>query len=59
MKDTVIDLKNRRSVKEFKPDEITDEELMQVIEAGMNAPSGGNKQSPIFIVIQNKNGSKN
>ncbi|WP_276929411.1 nitroreductase [Herbinix luporum] len=54
MKDTVIDLKNRRSVKEFKPDQITDEELMQVIEAGMNAPSGGNKQSPIFIVIQNK-----
>jgi nitroreductase len=54
MKETVIDLKNRRSVKEYQPDQITDEELFQVLEAGMNAPSGGNKQTPIFIVVQNK-----
>ena len=54
MKKTVIDIKNRRSVREYKQEQITEEELMQVIEAGMNAPSGGNKQSPIFIVVQNK-----
>jgi nitroreductase len=54
MKETVIDIKNRRSVKSYRDEQITDEELMQVIEAGMNAPSGGNKQSPIFIVVQNK-----
>lgn len=53
MRETVIDLQNRRSVKEFKKDQISDEELMEVIKAGMNAPSGGNKQSPIFIVVQN------
>ena len=54
MNQTLEVLKSRRSVKEFIPDQITDEELMQVIEAGMNAPSGGNKQTPIFLVVQNK-----
>lgn len=54
MKETVIDIKNRRSVREYKPDQITDEELMAVVEAGMNAPSGGNKQSASIIVVQNK-----
>ena len=53
MRETVLDLQNRRSVKEFKKEQITDAELMDVIKAGMNAPSGGNKQSPIFIVVQN------
>ena len=52
MKDTVIDIQNRRSVKEYKPEQITDEELMAVLNAGMNAPSGGNKQSPVFIAVQ-------
>lgn len=54
MNETLEVLKSRRSVKEYKPDQITDEELMNVIEAGMNAPSGGNKQTPIFLAIQNK-----
>lgn len=49
MNETLNVLKTRRSVKEFRPEQITDEELMNVMEAGMNAPSGGNKQTPIFI----------
>lgn len=54
MKETIQDLLNRRSVREFKDEQITNEELMTVIKAGMNAPSGGNKQSPVFIAVQNK-----
>ena len=54
MRETVIDIKNRRSVKEYKKEQIKDEELMEVLEAGMNAPSGGNKQTPIFIAVQNQ-----
>lgn len=54
MNQTVQDIKNRRSVREYRPDQITDAELLDVLEAGMNAPSGGNKQTPIFIVVQNK-----
>ena len=54
MKETVIDIKNRRSVKNYQKKQITDEELMQVLEAGMNAPSGGNKQTSVFIVVQDQ-----
>lgn len=54
MKVTIQDIKTRRSVKSYKEEQITDEELITVLEAGMNAPSGGNKQSPIFIAVQNK-----
>ena len=54
MKETVQDIINRRSVKVYKKDQITDEELMQVLEAGMNAPSGGNKQTAVFIVVQDR-----
>ncbi|MBP3902033.1 MAG: nitroreductase family protein [Blautia sp.] len=54
MKETLQDLINRRSVNKYKPEQITDEELTQVLEAGMNAPSGGNKQTAVFIVVQNR-----
>ena len=54
MKETVADIKNRRSVKEYKKEQISDAELMEVLEAGMNAPSGGNRQSAIFIAVQNR-----
>ncbi len=54
MKETVVDIKNRRSVKEYKKEQITDAELMEVLEAGMNAPSGGNRQPAVFIVVQNR-----
>ena len=33
MKDTVKDIINRRSVKQFKAEQISDDELMQVLEA--------------------------
>lgn len=54
MRETVTDIQNRRSVKEYQAEQITDEELTAVLEAGMNAPSGGNRQSPVFIAVQNK-----
>ena len=54
MKETLQDLKMRRSVKEYREEQISDEELMEVLEAGMNASSGGNRQSAVFIVVQNK-----
>ena len=54
MRETVTDIQNRRSVKEYKAKQITDKELTAVLEAGMNAPSGGNRQSPVFIAVQNK-----
>ena len=54
MRETVIDIQNRRSVKVFKQEQISDAELLEVLKAGMNAPSGGNNQTAVMIVVQNK-----
>ena len=54
MRETLEDIKNRRSVKKYKKQQVTDNQLLEVLEAGMNAASGGNRQSAIFIVIQNR-----
>jgi len=46
-------LLERRSVRSFKPEQITDEELQIVLDAGMHAPTGKNFQKPIIVVVQN------
>lgn len=47
-------LKNRRSIRQFKKEQIKDEELNAVIEAGMYAPTAMNLQSPLIVAIQNE-----
>lgn len=47
-------LTSRRSVRKFKEQQITDEELNQVLEAGKYAPTGKGTQSPLIIAVQNK-----
>jgi nitroreductase len=42
----------RRSVRRFKPEQISDPELQAVIDAGLAAPSGHNDQSCFFAVVQ-------
>jgi len=42
----------RRSIRKYKSEQIQDQELNQIIEAGRFAPSGGNSQTNHFIVIQ-------
>ena len=44
---------SRRSNRAFKPEQITDEELHMVLQAGMYAPTAKNGQSPIIIAVQN------
>lgn len=45
-------LKNRRSIRKFKSEQITDEELLAVLEAGTYAPTGKNMQTPVIIAVQ-------
>lgn len=53
-KDVVVEnIMNRRSIRSYKPEQIKDAELEQIIECGINAPSGLNKQSWELRVIQN------
>lgn len=54
MNKTIQDIKNRRSIRKYKPEQISREELEAVIEAGICAPTGMNRQSPIIVAVQNK-----
>ena len=45
-------LSNRRSIRKYKTQQITDQELNAVLEAGTYAATGGGAQSPIIIVVQ-------
>ncbi|MDO4394200.1 MAG: nitroreductase [Bacillota bacterium] len=52
--ETIKSIKERRSIRSFKPEQITDDELMTVLEAGTYAPSGRGMQSSQMVVVQNK-----
>lgn len=45
-------LKERRSVRRYKKEQIRDSELEQILEAGMYAPTGMGMQSPIMVAVQ-------
>ncbi len=51
----ILDLiKNRRTTRVYKEEMISEEELEKIIEAGMWAPSGHNRQPWHFTIIENK-----
>ena len=47
-------LLTRRSVRKYKSEQITDEELSAVLEAGKYAPTAKGSQSPLMIAVQDK-----
>ncbi len=47
-------LTERRSVRSYKEDQITERELEAVLEAGLYAPSGKNLQCTVMVACQNK-----
>ncbi|MDA8306024.1 MAG: nitroreductase family protein [Deltaproteobacteria bacterium] len=54
MNETIKTLLGRRSVRKFKPEQIKEQELQAILEAGMYAPSGANQQSALFVAVQDK-----
>ncbi|HOW35664.1 MAG TPA: nitroreductase family protein [Candidatus Omnitrophota bacterium] len=44
----------RRSIRKYKPDPLTEETIREILEAAMAAPSAGNEQPWEFIVINNR-----
>ena len=46
-------IRTRRSYRSYKPDQITDEQLNAVLEAGTYAPTSRGLQSPFIVAIQN------
>lgn len=47
-------LKNRRTIRKFKPDPIPQEHIMKIIEAAHLAPTSGNQQPWKFVVVQDR-----
>lgn len=47
-------LLNRRSIRRYKPEQISKEALGAILQAGVCAPSAKNLQSPIIVVVQDK-----
>lgn len=54
MKETLQDLKTRRSCRKYKTEQIKQEELNEILEAGTYAPTGRGMQSPVIVAVQDK-----
>ena len=45
-------LLTRRSIRRYKPDPISEEDLKEILEAGLSAPSAVNMQHWYFVAVQ-------
>lgn len=52
MNETLRVLRERRSIRKYKAEQITDAELDAILETGTWAPTGMGKQSPVMVVVQ-------
>lgn len=47
-------LKNRRSIRKYKPQQVSDAHLNAILEAGIYAPSGMNTQNSIMVAVRDR-----
>ena len=47
-------LKNRRSIRKYQPQQVSDDHLDAILEAGIYAPSGMNTQNTIMVAVRDK-----
>lgn len=52
MNETLHTLEERRSVRAYRPEQISEEQLSAILRAATYAPTGMNRQSPIMVVVQ-------
>ncbi len=45
------EIQNRRSIRNYLPDEVTKEEILDILQAGINAPSAKNNQPWRFVIV--------
>ena len=53
MNDSINNMIDRRSIRKYKPEQITEVELEAILQAALYAPSAGSRQSVIIVVCQN------
>lgn len=54
MESTLKDLRERRSIRAYKTEQIREEDLQKILEAGTYAPTGMGMQSPKIVVVQDQ-----
>lgn len=54
MNDMIRSMEKRRSIRKFKPDMPEKEDIRLIVEAGLYAPSGMNRQATVTLVITDK-----
>lgn len=54
MNEVINNIKTRRSIRKFKSDMPSSEDIKQIVDSGLCAPSGMSKQATITLVITNK-----
>ena len=47
-------LKNRRSIRKYKSQQVSDEVLDQILEVGLYTPSGMNTQNTVMVAVRDK-----
>lgn len=52
MNETLNNLKTRRSIRAYQPKQVDKALLEQVLEAGIYAPTGGGRQTPYIVAVQ-------
>ena len=52
MNETLKTLRKRRSIRRYKPEQISDAQLDAILEAGTWAPTGMGMQSPVMVAVQ-------
>ncbi len=51
MNESIRNLLERKSCKQYRPEPIPREALVEILAAGQNAPSGMNRQTPLFVAV--------
>lgn len=52
--EVITTILSRQSVRKYKPQQVTDDELLTVLEAGTYAPTSRGLQSPYIVAVQNE-----
>lgn len=52
MNETLKVLKERRSIRKYRPEQVAEQDLNAILEAGTWAPTAKNLQTPVMVVVQ-------
>ncbi|MDR2610136.1 MAG: nitroreductase family protein [Clostridiales Family XIII bacterium] len=52
--DVITVLKERRSIRAYKPDDVPEDVLEKILDAGTWAPTGQGSQSPLIVAVKNE-----